>query len=256
MTTLNEYLTVFDKVDKRIRDEKVTELLPRLDLSKRADFEGDKKDPPKKVEKLEKALKKLEKERQFKSVGSRFDEEHNLWEVSFVNSQGAEHILNWELMSSPEARQLISKYKQIEENLEPPFIVEVVPRAAKEKAKEKDEELAEGEELEADKTTKPVARKFVAPEPVEKSTPRELFDYVIGEGRKEYTIQRYKGLGEMTSPQLWETTMDPERRTLLSVRLEDIAETETIFSTLMGEDVEARRKFIEENALDVKNLDI
>ena len=85
----------------------------------------------------------------------RFDEEHNLWEVSFVNSQGAEHILNWELMSSPEARQLISKYKQIEENLEPPFIVEVVPKVAKEKAKEKDEELAEGEELEADKTTKP-----------------------------------------------------------------------------------------------------
>ena len=130
------------------------------------------------------------------------------------------------------------------------------PGRRKRRRKEKDEELAEGEELEADKTTKPVARKFVAPEPVEKSTPRELFDYVIGEGRKEYTIQRYKGLGEMTSPQLWETTMDPERRTLLSVKLEDIAETETIFSTLMGEDVEARRKFIEENALDVKNLDI
>ena len=60
----------------------------------------------------------------------------------------------------------------------------------------------------------------------------------------------------MTSTQLWETTMDPERRTLLSVKLEDIAATETIFTTLMGEDVEARRKFIEDNALDVKNLDI
>ena len=60
----------------------------------------------------------------------------------------------------------------------------------------------------------------------------------------------------MTAPQLWETTMDPERRTLLSVKLEDLAETETIFTTLMGEDVDARRKFIEENALDVKNLDI
>ena len=91
---------------------------------------------------------------------------------------------------------------------------------------------------------------------VEKKTARDLFAYVLAEGKKDYTVQRYKGLGEMTAEQLWETTMDPERRTLLSVKLEDIAETETIFTTLMGEDVEARRKFIEDNALDVKNLDI
>ena len=100
------------------------------------------------------------------------------------------------------------------------------------------------------------ARRAKEPEIVEKHTARDLFDYVLGEGRKEYTVQRYKGLGEMTAEQLWETTMDPERRTLLQVRLEDIAECETIFTTLMGEDVEARRKFIEDNALDVKNLDI
>ena len=91
---------------------------------------------------------------------------------------------------------------------------------------------------------------------MEKQTPRELFEYVIEQGRRDYQVQRYKGLGEMTATQLWETTMDPERRTLLQVKLEDIAETETIFTTLMGEDVEERRKFIEENALDVKNLDI
>jgi DNA gyrase subunit B len=60
----------------------------------------------------------------------------------------------------------------------------------------------------------------------------------------------------MSAEQLWQTTMNPERRTLLSVKLEDIAETETIFTTLMGDDVESRRKFIEDNALDVKNLDI
>jgi len=79
---------------------------------------------------------------------------------------------------------------------------------------------------------------------------------VLAEGKKDFVTQRYKGLGEMNSSQLWETTMDPERRTLLSVKLEDIAETDHIFTTLMGEDVEARRKFIEDNALDVKNLDI
>jgi DNA gyrase subunit B len=60
----------------------------------------------------------------------------------------------------------------------------------------------------------------------------------------------------MSDSQLWETTMDPDRRTLLQVKLEDLAETDLIFTTLMGEDVEARRKFIEDNALDVKNLDI
>jgi DNA gyrase subunit B len=106
------------------------------------------------------------------------------------------------------------------------------------------------------KTPKPAPKKKVEIEVVEKTNARDLFDYVKKEGGRGYDVQRYKGLGEMTAPQLWETTMDPERRTLLSVKLEDIAECETIFSTLMGEDVEARRKFIEENALDVKNLDI
>ena len=67
----------------------------------------------------------------------------------------------------------------------------------------------------------------IAREPVEKQTARELFSYIVEQGKKDYQVQRYKGLGEMTSTQLWETTMDPERRTLLSVKLEDIAETET-----------------------------
>ena len=75
-------------MNKRLRDEKVTELLPRLDLSKRADFEGEKKAAPKKIEKLEKELKKLQKERDFKSVETRFDEEHNLWEVQLRQLAG------------------------------------------------------------------------------------------------------------------------------------------------------------------------
>jgi DNA gyrase subunit B len=263
MTVLKEYLNFFDKVNKRLRDESVTELLPRLDFSKHADFEGDKKTPPKKIEKLEKELKRLQKDRKFKSVEAVFDEEHNLWEVKIVNSQGSEHVINWELASSAECRQLISKFKQIEPYLEPPFVVEAVTKAGAASGngdEAGDDETAENESAETDgkskKTAKAAPKSRAVIEPVEKATARELFEYVKKEGSRGYDVQRYKGLGEMTAPQLWETTMDPERRTLLSVKLEDIAECEAIFTTLMGEDVEARRKFIEENALDVKNLDI
>ena len=257
ITVLNEYLGFFDKLNKRLREEKITELLPKLDLSKRADFEGDKNNPSKKIEKLEKELKRLTKELNLKSVDSTFDEEHNLWQVKFVNSQGAEHVINWELASTPECRQLITKFKQIEQYMEPPFVIESVPRASsKGDAEEVAGAEADASEKVEKKTAKTPARRAKETEVVEKNNPRDLFDYVLNEGRKEYAVQRYKGLGEMTAEQLWETTMDPERRTLLSVKLEDIAECETIFTTLMGEDVESRRKFIEDNALDVKNLDI
>src|SRR3954463_15711341 len=249
MTTLNDYLGFFDKVNKRIRDEKVTELLPQVGLSQRADFEGDKKNPSTKIAKLQKQLEKLAKSNGVKEVNLEFDDEHELWQVSYTDSQGAERRINWQLVSAPEYRQMMAKYKQIEPYMEPPFVIEAVAAPAAEESGE-----AEG----ADKKTKaaPKAKKKVEVEAVEKRSAKELFDHVLGEGRKEYSVQRYKGLGEMTAEQLWETTMDPERRTLLEVKVEDIAECEAIFTTLMGEDVEARRKFIEENALDVKNLDI
>jgi len=268
MSVLKEYLNFFDKVNKRLRDERITELLPRLDFSKHTDFEGDKKTPSKKIEKLEKELKKLQKDqkataalerldgehgsrRALKEVESRFDEDHNLWEVRYVDSQGAEHIVNWELASTPECRQLTAKFKLIEQYLEPPYVVEAKPQPKKGAA----EPAADEEE---EQTEQAATKDFLnnGENAFDNASLRELFDYVLEQGKKGFIIQRYKGLGEMTAPQLWETTMDPERRTLLSVKLEDIAECETIFTTLMGEDVEARRKFIEENALDVKNLDI
>ena len=84
----------------------------------------------------------------------------------------------------------------------------------------------------------------------------ELVEHFISVGKRGIAINRYKGLGEMNPDQLWETTMKPEGRTLLQVRAEDDAEADSIFTTLMGDQVAPRRKFIEDNALDVKNLDV
>jgi DNA gyrase subunit B len=224
------------------------------------------------------------------------DTEHGTWSVSFTDAQGAERRIDWALSNAAESRQLLGKYAQLAfdetlgNRLEAPFLIsyaspvkgevaaapestsaqaeiaadeaEALPSQAEmDEADEMEQEEGVNETIasapgtvEEAKPGKRVSR--ASQDPVEKATPREVFDYVIEQGRKEYQVQRYKGLGEMTAPQLWETTMDPARRTLMQVKLEDIAATEEIFTTLMGEDVEARRKFIEENALDVKNLDI
>ena len=257
MGHLNEYLGFFDKVDKRIRNEEVTALLAKLELLRRTDFEGLPGTPPEKMEKLHAALKKLAPKYQFKAVGEPVhDEEHQTFSLRFTDAQGADRRIDWTLATSAEYRQMMSKYAQIKGQLEAPFVVEYAARSS---ASQAAEEAVDGETAEADSAPGTAATKRnpkASRDPIEKRSPRELFEYVIEQGRKDYQVQRYKGLGEMTSTQLWETTMDPERRTLLQVKLEDLAETEQIFSTLMGEDVEARRKFIEENALDVKNLDI
>jgi len=184
-------------------------------------------------------------------------------EVRFVSSQGSEHAISWELASSAEFRQLISKFKQIEPYMEPPFVVEAVTKAAAASGAddaaedEGGDDSGESDGKSGKKTVKaaPGSKTRAVIEPVEKATARELFEYVKKEAAAGTMCSAIKAGGDDGSAVVGDDH-DPERRTLLSVKLEDIAECETIFTTLMGEDVEARRKFIEENALDVKNLDI
>jgi len=263
MGTLKEYLDFLEKVDKRIRNEKLTELLARAELVHRADFASKaESDVPPKLTALYEQLTELKDEFQFKAVNPPAeDEEHHTWSLCFTDSQGAHRCVDWALASSPEFKQMMSKYILIKSFLEPPFLIEYATKATSSDPAADEAEPAEVEaapdaaEAQAEaKQARRTAR--MAREPVEKQTARELYAHIVEQGKKDYSVQRYKGLGEMTATQLWETTMDPEHRTLLQVKLEDIVETNEIFTTLMGEDVEKRRKFIEDNALDVKNLDI
>ena len=139
-----------------------------------------------------------------------------------INHNGAEvsEEITSQLVSSPEMRELQRLMQKVEEIGEGPFNI-----------------LRGQKELVAD-------------------TIDELVDLLDTEGRKGYSIQRYKGLGEMNPDQLWETTMAPENRTLLQVTIEDAVEADEVFSNLMGDEVEPRREFIESSALEVVNLDV
>ena len=271
MSQLSDYLSLSDKFQKRLRNEAVSLEFIKLFAhegaapAKKEDFQSAEK-----LTAMQERLKAYVKEFQFRAVGEpTLDEEHQTWSVDFTDSQGAVRKIDWALANAAESRQLLAKYALLRDRLEGPFLISYAPKttaAVTQEALDEAEETASEEGVSEMTAAAPGTAVEVKPavkrsnkinqDPVEKKTPREVFDYVIEQGRKEYQVQRYKGLGEMTAPQLWETTMDPERRTLMQVKLEDIAACEEIFTTLMGEDVESRRKFIEENALDVKNLDI
>jgi DNA gyrase subunit B len=148
------------------------------------------------------------------------EEEHSAWMAGYKDHTNATRYLGTETLAIPEFRRLRSLLKQVSKYNTPPFTV-------------------------VKETQRDVLTNW-----------RDLLAYVNNEGTREVSVQRYKGLGEMNANQLWETTMNAESRTLLQVDIKDLAESEPIFSTLMGEDVESRRKFIEENAMDVRNLDV
>jgi DNA gyrase subunit B len=212
LNALDEFQQMFHRMERRLRDARVVEILsnPELKLDSKADF-TDRQN----LEPILEALKQVRLDAELKQ-----DEEHSAWTVVYRDGSRAEREISVELAALPEYKKLRSLAKQTARYNRPPFVV------VKDHTREVQTDW------------------------------RELLNHVKAEGMRDASVQRYKGLGEMNADQLWETTMHVEKRTLLEVRLEDAVEADMIFTTLMGEDVEQRRKFIEDNALDVRNLDV
>ena len=212
LMNLDEFQQMFHKLERRVREERVVQVLADLDLriDSKTDF-AEKLNLDVLADRLRKAGVPAEVQP---------DEEHSAFVAIFHDSTNAERHIGIELSHQPEYRKYRALARQIAKFNHPPFTVI----------------KNDGRDVQTNW--------------------RDLLDHVKSEGKRDASVQRYKGLGEMNAEQLADTTMDPAKRTLLVVRLEDLVATDEIFTTLMGEDVESRRKFIEDNALDVKNLDV
>jgi len=149
------------------------------------------------------------------------DEEHGTFSIGIQRARGNGRIvIDWELATHVEFSKAVQLYGELQDLSQPPFVIS-----------------------ENDNHT------------IVDSRPA-LLEHIMNSAKSGLTIQRYKGLGEMNPEQLWQTTLNPETRTILNVQVNDAVETDEMFTVLMGDAVEPRRKFIEDNALDVKNLDI
>jgi len=152
---------------------------------------------------------------------TQLDEEHGLHSLWVENrTSGNKVSISWEFLSSAEWQRIFQLYCEMVTLAKPPLTVK------------------ENGSL------------------VGVNSREELLNYLLALGKKDLSMQRYKGLGEMNPGQLWETTMNPETRTLMKVSIDDAVQTDAIFTILMGDAVEPRRRFIEDNALNVRNLDI
>ncbi len=213
LLNLDEFDQMSFKLERRLRDSRVVEVLGNVEFAvdSKADF-SEKSN----IEKLVEGLKAA----QVHTAQIRPDEEHAAWMAVYNDSTNAERFINIELASQPEYKRYRLLGKQTARHNHAPF------------------KVIKNERSEVQNSW------------------RALLAHVKEEGKRDSSVQRYKGLGEMNAEQLGETTMNPEKRVLLKVRLEDLVESDLIFTTLMGEDVESRRKFIEDNALEVKNLDV
>jgi DNA gyrase subunit B len=198
------------------------------------------------------------------------DEEHNAFVLTSEDrSQGYPrvHHIGVDFVGSVEYRALLAAYREIQA-INFPVVVTTSDAVAVEETPEDvgtasaDETAIGGGPLDdatklAAETKPPVGGSRGRKEPdTTLQTVDEFVEFFIAAGKKGVAVNRYKGLGEMNPDTLWNTTMDPEHRTLLQVRAEDHAEADQMFTTLMGDQVEPRRKFIEDNALDVRNLDV
>jgi len=212
LMSLDELAQISRRLERRVRDPRVVEVLADLSLAidSKTDLQNEET-----IKQLAAKLREAKLE-----VNVEHEEEHTAWMVGYKDPTNATRYINTEFLSMPEFRRLRAMVKHVASLNRPPFTV----------IKDNHRDVL--------------------------GNWRDLLNNIKNEGTREVNIQRYKGLGEMNAEQLWETTMNAESRTLLQVDLKDFAEAEPIFSTLMGEDVESRRKFIEENALDVRNLDV
>ena len=221
MQGVHEYTTVYGKLNRWLQDKRLLDRLLEFVADEGGLFSSGF------------ALKQLFKEKEILAELGRVlepigyessiqsDEEHGLHFLVVENKTNGNRVsLTWEFLSSAEWQRLFDLYAHMVPLAKPPMTVKENGNMVGINSRE------------------------------------ELLSYLLALGKKDLSMQRYKGLGEMNPGQLWETTMNPETRTLLKVSIDDVVETDAIFTILMGDAVEPRRRFIEDNALNVRNLDI